>query len=152
MKKLAILLSFFLIASSASFAQIKNEKIATVKIYGSCFMCKAKIEKAGNRKDISQVDWDLQTLMATITYDSKKTNLNAILQRIAKTGFDNKKYLAPDAVYAKLDKCCHYERKAKHKYECKMCKTTEMKSGKCSICDQDMTKKSVKKGTKPIQL
>jgi hypothetical protein len=144
MKKSIIILCVFLILSSFGFAQIKNAKKATVKIYGSCFMCKAKIEAAGNQKDISQVDWNLQTLMATITYNSKKTNLDVILKRIADTGFDNDKFLAPDTVYAKLDKCCQYERKAKHMYECKMCKTTAMKSGKCPICDMEMTKKSLK--------
>ncbi|WP_310556951.1 cation transporter [Flavobacterium sp.] len=141
MKKSIITLSIFLIVSSVCYAQIKNAKTATVKIYGSCFMCKAKIETNGNRKNISQVDWNLQTLMATITYDAKKTTLSKILKRIASAGFDNEQFLAPDAVYEKLDKCCHYERILKHQYECKMCKKTAMKSGKCPICDMDMTKK-----------
>jgi hypothetical protein len=145
MKKSIILMSIFLLVYSMCFAQIKNSKTATVKIYGSCFMCKAKIEATGNRKDISQVDWNLQTLMATITYDTKKTTLSKILKRIALAGFDNDKYLAPDAAYEKLDKCCHYERKAKHKYECKTCKTTAMKPGSCPICNKEMTKKTIKK-------
>ncbi len=145
MKNLIILFSLIIMVNSSCFAQIKNAKIEVVKIYGSCFMCKAKIEKSGNRKNIAQVDWDLQTLMATITYDTKKTDLNTILKRIANTGFDSDKFLVPDIVYKKLDKCCHYERKAKHKYECKMCKTTAMKSGKCNICDMEMTKRKNKK-------
>jgi hypothetical protein len=145
MKKAIIVLSVILTISSVSFAQIKNAKTETAKIYGSCFMCKAKIEAAGNRKNISEVDWNLQTLIATITYNTKKTTSSKILNRIAMAGFDNDKFLAPDAVYAKLDKCCHYERIAKHKYECKMCKTTAMKSGKCPICNMEMTKKIIRK-------
>jgi hypothetical protein len=152
MKKSVIILSVFLIVSSISFAQIKNAKTEVVKIYGSCFMCKAKIESTGNRKDISQGDWNLQTLMGTITYDTKKTSLSKILKRIALAGYDNEKFLAPDAVYEKLDKCCHYERKAKHKYECKMCKTTALKAGKCPICNMEMTKMVIKKGSKIKQL
>jgi hypothetical protein len=140
MKKSVIILGVFLVVSWVGFAHIKNAKTVTVKIYGSCFMCKAKIEATGNRKDISDVDWDIRNLMATITYDTKKTTLNKILKRIALAGFDNDKFLAPDAAYEKLDKCCHYERKAKHQYECKTCKTTAMKAGKCPICNKEMTK------------
>lgn len=103
-------------------------------------MCKAKIEKAGNRKNIAQVEWNLQTQMATVTFDSKMTTANKILKRIAAAGFDNDKYLAPDAAYQKLEQCCRYERVAKHKYECVMCKTTSEKPGKCPICNMEMTK------------
>jgi copper chaperone CopZ len=140
MKKSIIIISILLFITTFSFAQIKNVKIETAKIYGSCFMCKAKIEAAGNRKDISQVDWNLNTLMATITYDAKKTTLSKILKRIAMAGYDSDQFLAPDAVYAKLDECCHYERIAKHNYECKMCKKTALNSEKCPICNMQMTK------------
>jgi len=55
-------------------AQIKNTKTETVKIYGNCGMCKTKIEKAGNLKNIAKVDWNEDTKMATLTYDESKTN------------------------------------------------------------------------------
>jgi hypothetical protein len=45
-------------------------------------MCKANIEKAGNIKKTSEVIWDKDSRMATITYDASKTNTDEILKRI----------------------------------------------------------------------
>ncbi len=94
-------------------AQIKNAKIETVKIYGNCDMCKTTIEKAGNLKKNTKVDWNVDTKIATITYDSKKTNQDAILKRIALSGYDSYKFLAPNDAYSKLPGCCQYHRVAK---------------------------------------
>ncbi|MBP6285122.1 MAG: DUF3347 domain-containing protein [Paludibacteraceae bacterium] len=91
-------------------AQIKNSKTETVKIYGNCGMCETTIEKAGNLKKTAEVDWNKDTKTATITYDAKKTNQDEILKRIALSGYDSDKFLAPDDVYAKLPECCQYER------------------------------------------
>lgn len=145
MKKLIFIIILLLTIFQTGFAQIKNAKTKTAKIYGNCFMCKAQIEKAGNRENIAQIDWNLHTQIATITYDSKKTTANTILKRIAMAGFDNDKYLAPDAAYQKLERCCRYERIAKHKYECVMCKVTSEKAEKCPSCNMQMTLKKKSK-------
>ena len=94
-------------------AQIKNAKTETVKIYGNCGMCEKVIEKAGSLKKVAKVDWNVDTKMATITYDAKKTNQDAILKRIALAGYDSDKFLAPDNAYNNLPGCCHYDRVAK---------------------------------------
>lgn len=94
-------------------AQIKNTKTETVKIYGNCGMCKTTIEKTGSIKKIAKVDWNQETKMATLTYDSKKTNPDEILKRIALAGYDSDQFLAPDDVYNNLHGCCQYERVAK---------------------------------------
>jgi copper chaperone CopZ len=94
-------------------AQIKNAKTETVKIYGNCGMCETNIEKAGNLKKVAQVDWDKDTKMATLTYDSTKTSQDEILKRTALAGYDSEKFLAPDAAYKSLAGCCQYEREAK---------------------------------------
>jgi hypothetical protein len=91
-------------------AQIENAKTETVIIYGNCGMCESKIKKAGNIKEMVQVEWDVNTSMATITYDAKQTNQDAILKRIALSGYDSDKFSAPDDVYAKLPGCCQYDR------------------------------------------
>jgi copper chaperone CopZ len=103
-------------------AQIKKAKTETVKIFGNCGMCKTTIEKAGNLKKVAQVNWDKDTKIATLTYDSTKTNPDEILKRVALAGYDSEKFLAPDDVYEKLHGCCQYEREAK------VAVTTEMKS------------------------
>lgn len=94
-------------------AQIKNAKTETVKIYGNCGMCETTIEKAGNLKKVAQIDWDKDTKMATLTYDSAKTSQDEILKRIALAGYDSEKFLAPDTAYESLAGCCQYEREAK---------------------------------------
>jgi copper chaperone CopZ len=91
-------------------AQVKNAKTETVKIYGNCGMCETTIETAGNIKKVAKVDWDKDTKMTVITYDSTKTNQDEILKRIALVGYDSDKFLAPDDVYNKLHGCCQYER------------------------------------------
>ncbi len=103
-----VLLSF-----TSTYAQIKNAKTETIKVYGNCDMCKNTIEKAGNFKNIAKVDWNVDTKMATLTYDESKTDKNEILKRIALSGYDSDSYLAPDNVYSNLPGCCQYERTAK---------------------------------------
>jgi len=98
---------------TASFAQIKNEKTTTVKVYGNCSMCETTIEKAGSKSKLYKTDWNTETKMATITYDSKKTNADAILKSIALSGYDNVSFLAPDEAYNKLHSCCKYDRESK---------------------------------------
>ncbi|WDF67133.1 DUF3347 domain-containing protein [Sphingobacterium oryzagri] len=102
-----------LLSSINGFAQIKNAKTETVKIYGNCGMCKTTIEEAGNVKKVASVEWDKDTKMATLTYHSDKTNQDEILKRIALAGYDSEKFRAPDDVYAKLAGCCQYDRPIK---------------------------------------
>lgn len=111
--KKTIMAIALLLSIAVSNAQIKNATTETVKIFGNCGMCKTKIEKAGNLKNIAQVDWNEDTKMATLTYDESKTNQDEILKRIALVGYDSEKFLAPADVYSKLPGCCQYEREAK---------------------------------------
>ncbi|MFV8342928.1 DUF3347 domain-containing protein [Flavobacterium sp. XS2P39] len=111
-KKILIAMTLLLSVVVAN-AQIKNAKTETVKIFGNCGMCEATIEKAGNLKKVAKVDWNATTGMATITYDTKQTNQDEILKRIALAGYDSEKFLAPDDVYNNLHGCCQYDREAK---------------------------------------
>lgn len=111
MKKTGLSIVVLLLSVIISHAQIKNAKIDTLKVSGNCEMCKKTIEKAGNKKNVAKVVWNTDTKLATITYDVKKTNSDAVLKRIALSGYDNEKYFAPDNVYANLHGCCKYERK-----------------------------------------
>jgi hypothetical protein len=102
-----------LLSSTLANAQIKNPITETVKIYGNCGMCKATIEGTGNLKKVAKVDWNKDTKMATLTYDSQKTKRDEILKRIALAGYDSDSFLAPQAAYNSLPGCCQYEREAK---------------------------------------
>lgn len=110
MKSIILMAAVVLLSTSACQSQINNAKTETVKVYGNCGMCETTIEKAANKKKISKADWNEETKIASITYDSKKTTLDAVLKNIALAGYDNQSFLAPDAAYNKLPGCCKYER------------------------------------------
>lgn len=111
--KSSMIVMVALLAASYTNAQIKNAKTETVKVYGNCSMCETTIEKAAAKKKVSVVNWNQDTKMATITYNSKKTTLEAVLKNIALAGYDNEKFLAPDEAYNNLPGCCKYERSGK---------------------------------------
>jgi len=98
------------LSTTSGLAQINNTKTETIKILGNCDVCKTSIEKAGNLKNVAIVSWNKDSQMAEITFDSKKTNRNELLKRIALAGYDNDEYLAPNIAYAQLGECCKYER------------------------------------------
>ena len=91
--------------------EIMHAATDTVMVYGNCGMCEKTIEKSVFKKGIAEADWDKETDLAVITYDSTKTTLAEVLQRIANAGYDNEMFRAPDKVYEKLHGCCQYERK-----------------------------------------
>jgi hypothetical protein len=95
---------------TTSYAQRKNEKSENVKILGNCDMCKSTIEKTGTIGNEAKVDWDKNTKIAMLTYDSLKTSKEDILKRIALAGYDSESFLAPDDTYLNLPSCCQYER------------------------------------------
>ena len=102
-----------LLTFTISSAQIKNSVTENVKIYGNCGMCEKTIEKAGNLKNVATVDWNKDSKMASITYDSKKTTQDEVLKRIALAGYDSDTFLAPENVYNELPGCCQYDRESK---------------------------------------
>jgi cation transport ATPase len=83
----------------------------TLVVNGDCNMCKKKIETACfGLKGMKTANWDDEALKLIVSYDSKKTNADAILKRIALIGYDNQNYKADDKAYYKLEECCQYDR------------------------------------------
>lgn len=105
-------------------AKINNAKTGTAKIYGNCEMCKKTIEKAGNVDQVAKVDWNKDSKIATITFDSTLTNKEDILKRIAMNGYDSEDHLATTEAYKELADCCQYERNPKAKKNTAMNETT----------------------------
>ncbi len=104
-----IALPSLLFFSSCS-AQIKNAQTTTVRIDGDCPMCEETIERVAYVKGEAEADWDVDAKTARITIDSTRTDVDAVLQRIAHAGYDSERYLAPDVAYSALPGCCQYER------------------------------------------
>lgn len=109
MRTITLLTALWLLLPGCS-AQIKSAQTTTVRIDGDCPMCEKTIEKAAFVKGEAEADWDVDSKTARITHDSTKTDLDAVLQRIAHAGYDSERYLAPDVAYTALPGCCQYER------------------------------------------
>ncbi len=94
-----------------SFSASAQKTSAKFKVYGNCGMCEERIEKAAMGVDgVSKADWYKETKMMKVTFDSGKTNLEAIHQAIANVGHDTDLVTAKDEVYNSLHSCCLYER------------------------------------------
>lgn len=107
------LMSTFSAMSSEIKQNIPNAETTTLSVSGNCGMCKKNIETAANQKGKTKGSWDADTRVLTVIYNSKKTNPEEILKRVAYAGYDNEKFLAPEAAYSKLHGCCQYERTGK---------------------------------------
>ena len=93
-------------------AQDATTKTEKFKVYGNCGMCESRIEKAVKSIDgVSAADWDQDTKMIEVTFDSEKTDLDKIHQAIADAGHDTDLKKADDKTYDDLPGCCHYDRK-----------------------------------------
>lgn len=102
-----------LLLFNTSTAQIKHAHTITVEVDGNCGMCKKTIEAAALVKREARAEWNVDTKVATITYDSTRTDVDAVMKRIALAGYDNAGYLAPADAYAALPGCCQYDRTRK---------------------------------------
>ena len=88
-----------------------HHDIAEFKVYGACGMCEARIEKAAKSVDgVNTADWNRETMMLTIEYDTNEVNLDDVHKKIAEAGHDTDMVRAKDEVYQALPACCHYER------------------------------------------
>ena len=111
--KYSIISILFAVVLNSCAVQIKNVKTTQAHVFGNCGTCKETIEKAGNAKGIAKVEWNKDTKMAKLEYDSIKTNQDVILKRIALAGYDSDNFLAPDEAYNARPQCCQYERNKK---------------------------------------
>lgn len=106
--KLLSMVGIFLLGSVALFAQDKTEK---VKVYGNCGMCETRIEKAATGVDgVSSAEWNKETKMLEVKFNSKKADLHKVHMAVSKVGHDTDTHKAKDAVYEALPGCCKYER------------------------------------------
>jgi periplasmic mercuric ion binding protein len=84
---------------------------AEFKVYGACGMCETRIENTAKSLDgVTSADWNRETKMLTIEYDTEKVSLDDVHKKIAEAGHDTDKVRAKDEVYNALPPCCHYER------------------------------------------
>lgn len=82
----------------------------TFQVLGNCGMCKTIIEKAASQAGASSANWDVDKDLLTVSFDTTKTSVDAIQKAVARSGYDNVGYKAPDEAYNNLHGCCKYDR------------------------------------------
>src|SRR6185437_3746028 len=81
---------------------------ASFKVFGRCVECKERIENALKLNGVESADWNMETKMLAIVYDSSKINLKKIESKILAAGHDLETAKASDEVYKSLPACCRY--------------------------------------------
>lgn len=103
----------FVLTVSVAFAQTKpTPKSEIIKVWGNCGMCKKTIEKSLKTDGIATANWDKNSKIIAVSYDSTMISVQQIQQHIAAAGYDNEGVKGDDTAYANLHSCCQYERKS----------------------------------------
>jgi len=103
------LITIMVLSITTMFAQ--SEKKEKFEVAGNCGMCKNRIEEASKTVEgVNSANWDKETKMLEVKYDSSKVNIHKVHMAIAKAGHDTKLHKASNETYDKLPGCCKYER------------------------------------------
>lgn len=102
---------FFLSLGLLSCKTGSPEKTETFKVWGNCEKCEKTIEDACAVDGVLEKDWNIESTLMTVKFDTTKITLKGIQQHIANAGYDNDGYYGDDYAYGKLLDCCQYERK-----------------------------------------
>ena len=106
-KSLVLIIGLFLFLSSVSFSQEKKSAELKVKTSAVCGQCKDRIEKGmAYEKGIKDVNLNVDTKIATVTYNPSRTTPLEIRKAISKLGYDADSIPADKVAYAKLPSCC----------------------------------------------
>lgn len=108
------LLTFLVALLATPYLHAQDSPIleAQLKVSGACGMCKKRIEKTVNIKEVRYKKWDKSTQILTLAYQSESITLDSLQRRLAAAGHDTERYKAADSVYASLPECCLYRRNA----------------------------------------
>ena len=85
-------------------------KTETLKVWGKCAMCKARIEKIALANGATTADWNVKTKFLTVVYEPGRSSMDYISSKLAKAGHDTGLKNAKDKAYNALPECCKYER------------------------------------------
>lgn len=85
-----------------------NIKTESFKVSGMCDMCKKRIEDAAYIKGVKRAEWIHDTELLTVTFNTKKTSKEKIVQSVVVAGHDADGIKAEDEVVEKLPACCNF--------------------------------------------
>jgi copper chaperone CopZ len=110
--KNAIVTLFVMLFVAGCSNKKENLKDAQFRVWGNCDMCKKTIETSINAlPTIYSANWNTETKLIKVEFDSVKTNLEEIQKKIAAVGYDTEKVKGNDTAYLQLHACCQYERR-----------------------------------------
>jgi hypothetical protein len=133
MKSLKIFSTVLLCCAIATTSFSQKAKTETFQVSGNCGMCEAKIEKAAKAAGATYAEWNKDTKVVTVKYNSTSSNLAKIQKSIAEAGYDNAGAKTTTEAYDKLHDCCKYDRTATAGSEKMDC----CKDGKCTIAGHE---------------
>ena len=108
----AILLvsGIFACKNNTNTASVANAKTVKFMVSGNCEQCQARIEKALAIDGVGKANWDVDSKIMTVVYDSVKVKDTDLHHAIAVAGHDTEREKAADKDYAALPECCQYTR------------------------------------------
>jgi len=102
-----ILVAIAILISGLSFAQKKGTQEATIQTSAECNECKIRLEEVLTyTKGVKYAELDLNTMIITVGYSTKKISKDEIKKVISDTGYDADDLKANPIEYAKLPACC----------------------------------------------
>ncbi|PCE64358.1 heavy-metal-associated domain-containing protein [Sediminicola luteus] len=79
-------------------------------VRGNCGMCKNTIESAAKAVNgVSKAVWDVNKKKIDVSFNGAQTDLMAIHNAIAASGYDTEKVLGSEEAYKNLPGCCQYD-------------------------------------------
>lgn len=140
-------LIFSIFTTNLSFAQSSVTK-ESIKVSGNCGMCKRTIEKSAKSAGATSADWNMETKVLSVSYNSSNVNSEKIQKAIATSGYDTQNFQADDKAYNNLHGCCKYQRETSStsvnretKTQCKNPEACKDKACyKDGSCDESMCK------------
>ena len=132
MKTLRIFSTVLLCCTIATTSFSQKTKTETFQVSGNCGMCEAKIEKAAKAAGATYADWNKDTKIITVKYNSTSSNLAKIQKSIADAGYDNVGVKTTTEAYNKLHACCQYDRTESNQAKNGAAKMDCCKDGKCT--------------------
>lgn len=112
-KKLTFFVVALMMLGLNSCALLQGNKFKTTtsfSVYGSCEMCKERIENALDRKGIQTAYWSFEDQKVFVTYQSNVFTEEQLHNIMAMVGHDTEKVKADNIVYQNLPGCCHYRK------------------------------------------
>ena len=90
---------------------VQVNKTSSFKVWGNCDMCKETIENSLKVNGIAKANWNEDTKLIEVGFDSTLISLDNIQKNIATVGYDNEAYKGSEEAYNNLQECCKYDRK-----------------------------------------